>query len=50
MSKVSVQKGKINCDIDTRKTQTRVTINKEDAMNDRNRRDGMVLKFHKPKQ
>lgn len=47
---IEVQKGPIICDMPTRKTQTRSQINSEDAMNDRNRKDGMVLKFHTPKR
>jgi len=50
MSKVPVQRGKIKCDMPTMKTQTRAQINAEDAMNDRNRKDGSVLKFHTPKK
>ena len=49
-NKIEVQKGPISCEMTTRKTQSRDQITAEDKMNDRNRKDGMVLKFHTPKQ
>lgn len=50
MSKVPVQKGKIKCDMPTMQTMKRSQMNTEDAMNDRNRKDGQTLKFHTPKK
>lgn len=46
--KVAIQKGPIKCDMPVQKTMTRKQIDNEDAMHDRQRKDGMVPKLLTP--
>lgn len=48
--KVPIQKGKIKSDMPTMKTTLRKPMNNEDAKNDRDRREGQILKTHIPKK
>jgi len=48
--KTPIQKGKLNPSENTMKTKLRREIDADDALMDRQRRDGQILKLHTPKK